>query len=317
MYNVDYLQTGGCIIRLALQSLAQRSAQLLSTMFIIMPLASCGCNEGPGQANQPSGEGPPARQASSQLSHESTIAPQKPAMFSSEYSEEPVRLANGGGTYGSLEVKAAVVATRVGEFTVVGSLKHGDLVITDRPGSTSSTSSRVSFLGGPTTWMASLRFSGDDIRARAIDGPYTVELVVMGASGRVLDQLRFETRAYHHTDFSEHAAMLVSIEELATPSSTATYGGIRVRATVEIVTMAKYVFQSSLFFEDIQVAFTETQVLLRPGREVVECLLSGAMIGQSGRDGPYVLQVYLSDDKGNQLGNQQMNTKPYRHLDFR
>ena len=100
---------------------------------------------------------------------------------------------------GSLVIETGVNVTRAGACAIGATVRgsHGQLITS---------------LSTPLTWqtgtqIASITIPGRDFRARGIDGPYTVELVLMDAAWTAIqiDELprALTTDAYRVTDFGE------------------------------------------------------------------------------------------------------------------
>ena len=107
------------------------------------------------------------------------------------------------GPYQVLEVTVVVSVRVAGQYTLSGQLLRDGTLISARPSGSSASLSSVAFTADPGETSVTLRFSGADIRASGLDGPYRVELALLDREGGVVSHCEWATRRYEHTDFGE------------------------------------------------------------------------------------------------------------------
>jgi len=106
---------------------------------------------------------------------------------------------NGNGLYDALVIRAEVEAYVSAAFDHQGILRNGD-------GTKSITTSwNTAWLPEGIGWVEFV-FSGPDIRASGLDGPYLANLSITPSAGGIDPMTNYTTRAYEATDFEEGPA---------------------------------------------------------------------------------------------------------------
>ena len=212
------------------------------------------------------------------------------------------------GLFDYLAVDVSVSVAKAGVYTVTGDL-------TDEPPSVFIASARNS------TWLAAgtdtvrLRFSGQTIRASAVNGPYNVSLFLYSAAGPAIDQgYHVTTGTYFISDFDALAASFTPPHESFTVDLDADtfYDYLVVNAIVTVRTPGTYRMTASL--PGVGLAST-WQGYLSAGIQVVQADFLGVEIFNAGVDGPYTVDLALYD-LGRTLDRDTFTTANYLATDF-
>ena len=201
-----------------------------------------------------------------------------------------------------------------GTYTLFGVLKKDGRVVANRPAFESAQFSKtvVSSSGRVT---AVIRFSGEQIRQFGENGPYEVQLIAQGEAG--VGQTVLTTPAYHYIDFGELPAGVIKLlEEPIDQNFDGLFEGIRISASLEIVTADTYLFQTSLLADGDTVATRTSTVALASGNQSVEIDVPGLPIRRSGKDGPYQIVVTVFDSHGSRVADQVLISRSYTYGQF-
>src|SRR6266566_1794461 len=220
--------------------------------------------------------------------------------------------ANGNGLFDFLLVNASVQITAPGNFTVSGTLHKANSTLQIH----NLTSAGLPV--GPanlTIW-----FDGGPINQSGIDGPYTVDLILVNENFSLLDFGTHTTQAYSHLDFDPMPAFMTPPH----PDSGQDTNGnglfdlLNVDVQVQVNVPANY--SASAFLHDASFTltlFTFASVFLPIGPGSIRVSFPGGPINQSGIDGPYTVDLQLYESAtGFPLGMNTTTTQAYSHLDF-
>lgn len=124
------------------------------------------------------------------------------AQFTGIYSvsaEDP----NKDKKYDFISTQAEIKITKEGEYDIYGSVFFKGVEVTSRPFARSAARSHYYLSAKPGVETITLNFSGQDIYEERKNGKYTVEMIMIDASGDYIDRILFETPHFKYTDFRE------------------------------------------------------------------------------------------------------------------
>src|SRR5438132_843257 len=220
--------------------------------------------------------------------------------------------ANGNGLFDFLLVNASVQITAPGNFTVSGTLHDANNTLQIY----NLTSAGLP--AGPanlTIW-----FDGRPINQSGIDGPYTVDLVLFNENFSLLDFGTHTTQPYSHLDFDPVPAFMTPPHPDSGQDTNANglFDLLNVDVQVQVNVPANY--SASAFLHDASFTltlFTFASVFLPIGPGSILVSFPGVPINQSGVDGPYTVELQLSQaGSSSVLGMNTTTTQAYDHLAF-
>src|SRR5438105_394837 len=220
--------------------------------------------------------------------------------------------ANGNGLFDFLLVNASVQITAPGNFTVSGTLHDANNTLQIY----NLTSAGLP--AGPanlTIW-----FDGRPINQSGIDGPYTVDLVLFNENFSLLDFGTHTTQPYSHLDFDPVPAFMTPPHPDSGQDTNANglFDLLNVDVQVQVNVPANY--SASAFLHDASftlTVFTSGSVFLPIGPGSILVSFPGGPINQSGVDGPYTVELQLSQaGSSSVLGMNTTTTQAYDHLAF-
>src|SRR5207302_537942 len=220
--------------------------------------------------------------------------------------------ANGNGLFDFLLVNASVQITAPGNFTVSGTLHDANSTLQIY----NLTSAGLP--AGPanlTIW-----FDGRPINQSGIDGPYTVDLVLFNEDFSLLDFGTHTTQPYSHLDFDPVPAFMTPPHPDSGQDTNANglFDLLNVDVQVQVNVPANY--SASAFLHDASFTltlFTFASVFLPIGPGSIRVSFPGGPINQSGIDGPYTVELQLSEAGSSVvLGMNTTTTQAYSHLAF-
>jgi hypothetical protein len=238
------------------------------------------------------------------------------ANFTGSYTEETVD-EEGDGLFNQLGATVGVEVTDPAEYSVLGYLRKDDSTLTSRPlyFSASAWSETV----GPNTGTYDIMplFSGEEIFLHALDGPYTMDMVIIDSSGALVDTVSFSTAGYSYTDFGELPGRLQQLSESAQDTtSNGLFDEIDVAVQLETSLAGTYAFESVLQIQDQTIASTSGIMALNTGSNIGHLSIPGTAIAAAGMDGPYMLSIQVLDEGGEQNIFQEIQTTAYQASQF-
>lgn len=160
-----------------------------------------------------------------------------------------------------------------------------------------------------------LYFSGQDIRASAADGPFTVQISLTSPPGSTPPSASFRTQPYNHRAFQGLAFELRGVSDQGVRAGAETrYQALRVRVALHVQVPAHISVLGQLFAGDTHLGDAERSVRLDAGDQTVTLDFAGAAIAASGRDGPYTVHLTISDTSA--ALDQTHTTSAYRAEEF-
>src|SRR5437870_1105113 len=220
--------------------------------------------------------------------------------------------ANGNGLFDFLLVNASVQITAPGNFTVSGTLHDANNTLQIY----NLTSAGLP--AGPanlTIWL-----DGRPINQSGIDGPYTVDLILFNENFSLLDIGTHTTQPYSHLDFDPVPAFMTPPHPDSGQDTNANglFDLLNVDVQVQVNVPANYsasAFLHAANFTLALFAFASAFLPIGPGSILVS--FPGVPINQSGVDGPYTVELQLSQaGSSSVLGMNTTTTQAYNHLAF-
>jgi len=247
---------------------------------------------------------------------------------------------DGDSFYEYLVISAQVHITSPGRHYLEGSLSYDlDYLISHRPDWLSTTPLNFVSLECDTGLVTfHLPFSGEDVYRSGFDGSYEVGLSLYRypseADSNVkeksligmesLDHRRINTAEYNHNDFREFDAEIkgfgilnLEIEETVDTSGNGLFDMLD--ATVSIGTLEEGLFnlKAHLMGSRGRIATFMRLVSIRTGPNPASLSFPGSWIYESGQDGPYTIDVTLTETRGKRFARKRFTTEgKYNHLDF-
>src|SRR3989454_473571 len=220
--------------------------------------------------------------------------------------------ANGNGLFDFLLVNASVQITAPGNFTVYGTLHNANNTLQIY----NSTSAGLPV--GPanlTVW-----FDGRLINQSGIDGPYTVDLVLVNENFSLLDLGTHTTQPYSHLDFDPMPAFMTPPH----PDSGQDTNGnglfdiLNVDVQVQVNLPGNYTATGFLYAANFSLTLSASGSAFLPvGPGSIRVSFPGWPINQSGIDGPYTVELTLFESGSFAvLGTNITTTQAYSHLAF-
>ncbi len=220
--------------------------------------------------------------------------------------------ANGNGLFDFLLVNASVQISMPGFFTVLGTLHDANYTLQVH----NSTSAGLPV--GPanlTIW-----FDGRLINQSGIDGPYTVDLILVNENFSLLDFGTHTTQPYSHLDFDPIPAFMTPPhpDSGQDTNGNGLFDFLNIDVQVQVNVPANYSASAFLHTANFTLTlFASASAFLPIGPGSIRVSFPGGPINQSGIDGPYTVELQLYDTaSGLPLGMNTTTTQAYSHLAF-
>ncbi len=219
---------------------------------------------------------------------------------------------DGDGLFNSLSTNVEVDVSTAGNYSIFGSLIHGDTIITSR-----SSKDSAGFAGYYLSSDAGLRnvtlnFSGQDIYDSGINGNYTLDLFLLDENGTVIDNKSFNTSAYDHAIFGEIPAKIENVTDYGEDTNDdGLYNYLSTDISIKAINPTKYSLQGALYSNETLIATNYTTADLINGTNTEKLKFNGSDIWKSKFNGPYTLDVTLYDEN-----NQQIDIKEYKTVNY-
>ncbi len=143
-----------------------------------------------------------------------------------------------------------------------------------------------------------LRFSGLEIRASGVDGPYRLLLTARDPQNVVFDRGEYVTAAYRHTDFQMNPILFrrPHADEGADTDGDGIYNSLIVHANVTLFEARTYLFEAMLYDpRSAIVGRYSEQVSLSPGNQTVLIRFDGAGVRDASADGEFIAAFSVRD----------------------
>jgi len=235
------------------------------------------------------------------------VATFNPPHFDSGYD------ANGNGLFDFLLVNVSLSVTVAGNFTVAGTL-HDPGYILYLNNATSA------FLPvGPA--IVTVWFQGGAIYASGVDGPYTVDLLLLNETYSIIDTGSHTTQAYSHLAFDPPPAFMTPPhpDSGEDTNGNGLFDFLNVDVHVQVNVAGNYTVSGFLHNANYSLTvFSTAAAALTVGPASIRVPFSGPLINESGIDGPYIveLQLFAVDGTPVSLGSNTTTTQAYNHLAF-
>ena len=205
---------------------------------------------------------------------------------------------NGNGLYEQLNAQIGVNVNLSRRYVI-----HGWL--TDDTGKEVTSTSWSGYLD-PGSYGIPLLFSGSEIAACRIPGPYNLTVRLYSAGGRDLFEIeRSEnlsiTKPYLVTDFEgSQVSFTGPYQETALDANNdGVYEALRVNGTLQVTIPGTYLLTASLTNGTTIITSEAVELSLTPGTTTPGFVFDGLVIGASGLNGPYHLaQVMVQNADG-------------------
>src|SRR2546426_345220 len=220
--------------------------------------------------------------------------------------------ANGNGLFDFLLVNASVQISMPGFFTVLGTLHDPNYTLQVQ----NSTSAGLPI--GPA--ILTIWFDGRLINQSGIDGPYTVDLILVNETFSLLDIGTHTTQPYSHLAFDPIPAFMTPPhpDSGQDTNGNGLFDFLNVDVQVQANVPANYSVSAFLHTANSTLnLFAFASVFLPVGPGSIQVSFPGGPINQSGIDGPYTVDLQLYESAtGFPLGMNTTTTQAYSHLDF-
>jgi len=220
--------------------------------------------------------------------------------------------ANGNGLFDFLLVNASVQISMPGFFTVLGTLHDANYSLQIH----NSTSAGLPV--GPA--ILTIWFDGRLINQSGIDGPYTVDLILVNENFSLLDIGTHTTQPYSHLDFDPIPAFMTPPhpDSGQDTNGNGLFDFLNVDVQVQVNVPANYSVSAFLHTANFTLAlFASGSAFLPIGPGSIRVSLPGGPINQSGIDGPYTVELqFYETASGLPLEMNTTTTQAYSHLDF-
>lgn len=198
---------------------------------------------------------------------------------------------DGDGLFDVLVVEVLVSVEAAGTFYVQGALSDSawDIFLTD--------SNLTSLEGGLQS--VELAFDGVPLNVSTADGPYDVDLSLFDwVTGDFLDNETHTTSAYSHQAFDGLTGRFASphADRGWDADGDGLFEDLVVDVEVEIFDAGNFTFDAFLYDPSFALfTFIRSHRVLGVGQQAVPLSFDGALINISGIDGPYTVELFLTD----------------------
>ncbi len=225
---------------------------------------------------------------------------------------------NADARFDQLVIESELEITEAGQMFISASVSSSGSCITNRSDSNAVMPLSVSIDAVPGTMPVQVGLSGEDIANSGLDGPYTINLMIINAAGEVLDTLTCETPQIFANQFGESPAVIVASSDQGVDDDDDTlFNRLLAQIEMTIFTQGDYMVSASLLGSTGQeIAFASTKEAFGTGSSVVDLYFSGEDINRSGESGPYQLEVSLLDATGTQVDSTVFTTSSYHYNEF-
>src|SRR5256886_2716676 len=220
--------------------------------------------------------------------------------------------ANGNGLFDFLLVNTSVQISMPGNFTVLGTLHDPNYTLQVQ----NSTSAGLPI--GPA--ILTIWFDGRLINQSGIDGPYTVDLILVNENFSLLDSGTHTTQPYSHLDFDPMPAFMTPPhpDSGQDTNGNGLFDFLNIDVQVQVNVPDNYSLSAFLHTANFTLAeFASGSAFLPIGPGSIRVPFAGGPINQSGIDGPYTVELQLSEAGSSVLlGMNTTTTQAYSHLAF-
>jgi hypothetical protein len=223
---------------------------------------------------------------------------------------------DGNGIAEGLAADVEVDILRAGEYVIAGTLDSGSIRISHRPRTETLLGSLGHVLGVPGRYTVRIEFSGEDIYASGLDGPYEARFFASSSSGDE-DVLTAATPGYAHTQFGEFLASIQSVSDTGVDLDSDGKFDV-LRTSVELMARADkdVAIVGGVRSNSTSLATSSSNFSLTTGTHVVTLDFSGKSLRRAGRNGPYTVVVNMHDSQGLDLSSLEHTTAAYSVSDF-
>ncbi|NND64869.1 MAG: hypothetical protein HKM24_02790, partial [Gammaproteobacteria bacterium] len=222
---------------------------------------------------------------------------------------------------GLIEVLQARVPIRITEnvpVVAIGVLKKNGEIIASRPNWNSSALSQVQLSGDRIKQTIKLDFSGEEIYRGKKNGPFDLEIYVTAGDSTTSNS--FATRSYKFERFGEvglHIAGLSEQPRFVTNqlNNTQYVDSIDIVIQLDIRRHGMFFLAGELEKSRSRVSLGELQ-LSETGYHSVRLPVPLSALKDAGLDGPYDVNIRVTEKRTMAVAEDQFTTRPYQHRYF-
>jgi hypothetical protein len=201
-------------------------------------------------------------------------------------------------------------------FVVSGTLRGGTQTISIRPRVDSENFGDVYYAGASGTHTAHLEFSGEDIFAHGLNGPFRLYLTGSDSTG-VQDTLTVSTPSYSFTQFGElPIAITSSADQGVDIDADGLFDSLRVSVTVAARHAGTFALVGGLFADTTSIATASRTVSAATGTQTITLAFPGKAIRAGGVNGPYSCALTFTDTLGQAVAQRVHTTQSYAATNF-
>lgn len=159
-------------------------------------------------------------------------------------------------------------------------------------------------------------FSGAEIKASGMDGPYSVAVNIYDNNGSILDTAVYTTAGAYTADSFQGVLLenAVVSHHGGDEDGDGLFDTLSFDIALDVLAPGDFTFEGMLFAGDIYLDSADISTQLNAGRQTVSLELDGKTIRNSGMNGPYTLYINLSDQK--YAAELVYETGSYNYTDF-
>lgn len=244
------------------------------------------------------------------------IAQLQGARFTGKFSDAALDV-DGDGLFNQLAGTAEIEIITPGNYTVHGDLRVSETVIASRSlyFSTDFWSEKIG--SQPGQYEVKALFSGEEIFAKARNGPYDMKLFIIDSVGAVVDADSFRTAAYNFSAFGELPTHLTQVSETAKDlTGDGLFDTIATNCVIQVSLAGAYNVEASLSHSNQSLVSSNKNVVLNAGSNSLALSLPTQAISRTGLNGPFTLSIQVTDENGIQTAYQKIQTANYAASQF-
>lgn len=217
------------------------------------------------------------------------------------------------GLFDILESHIELNVTSAGNYTIAGLLRINETILSGKNNVTCLFSGIQDVI---------LHFDGSVIRKFGVDGPYSLETIVLDHEWNYLDERTFNTSTFTFTQFDQPLVVFNGqLYDYGTDiDSDGLYNYLSIEAGVNVTVAGNYSIIGCIYdYGDSYIASAYNYIYLDTGTQSVALNFDGATICKEEVDGPYNLRyLRLYDPSGNETDSLEnaYNTSAYSYTEF-
>ena len=137
-------------------------------------------------------------------------------------------------------------------------------------------------------------FDGRELGWMRINGPYIVEIELLGDKYKVIDDFKFTTKYYDYFDFEGCLYKDLTISEhVGKKDSTGLYTSLDINMNLDVIEPGTYLIQGTLYKGEATVATEEIEIDLYQANQDVTLSFNGIAISESKQKGSYDVHIVI------------------------